>query len=35
MLTQKLCHDSNFHTFPIAIKTLMNEIDRNSDKRVS
>ena len=34
MLIKKLCHDSNFHIFPIAIKT-MNETDRNSDRAAS
>ena len=32
---QRPCHDFNFPIFPMAIKILMNEADRNSDRAAS
>ena len=35
MLVQRLCHNSNFPLFSTAMKILMNETERNSDRGAS
>ena len=35
MLVQRLCHNSNFPLFSAAMKILMNETERNSDRGAS